>query len=53
MEEITSGAIACHYLDCSLTDETPAFTYELKEGWSDVKIGRILFEKEGLSELLK
>lgn len=52
MEEITSGAIACHYLDCNLKDETPAFTYELKEGWSDVKIGRILFEKEGLGELL-
>jgi hypothetical protein len=24
----------------------------LKPGWSDLKLGRILFEKEGLNELL-
>jgi DNA mismatch repair protein MutS len=30
----------------------PKFTYEVKEGWSDVKFGSILFEREGLVKLL-
>ncbi len=30
----------------------PAFNYQLKEGWSDLKVDRILFEKEELVELL-
>ncbi|PZR14725.1 MAG: hypothetical protein DI539_18725 [Flavobacterium psychrophilum] len=53
MEEIKSGKIACMYLDCNLNNETPEFTYQLKEGSSDIKIGRILFEKENMNELLK
>ncbi|QEE51302.1 AAA family ATPase [Flavobacterium alkalisoli] len=53
MEEIQNGSIATYYLDCNLKESTPAFTYELKPGWSDIKIGRILFEKEGLNELLQ
>ncbi|WP_317044704.1 MutS-related protein [Flavobacterium cyanobacteriorum] len=50
--QITAGQIACHYLDCSLKDNNPAFTYQLKEGWTDIKIGKVLFEKEGLNEIL-
>jgi len=53
MDEIQSGKIACHYLDCDLQNDTPAFTYQLKEGSSDVKIGRILFEKEKMNEILR
>jgi DNA mismatch repair protein MutS len=45
MEEIQDGRIAAFYLNCSLSNNTPAFTYMLKPGWSDIKIGRILFEK--------
>lgn len=52
MDEIAGGQIACHYLDCNLADDVPAFTYRLKEGSSDIKIGRILFEKEGLNKML-
>ena len=52
LEEIQSNAIATWFIDCRLTDNVPAFTYQLKEGWSDLKIGRILFEKEGLNHLL-
>jgi hypothetical protein len=36
----------------NLADDIPAFTYLLKEGSGDIKIGRILFEKEGLNEML-
>jgi len=53
MEEVSSGEIAGFYLDCNLNDKMPAFTYQLKRGWSDIKIGRILFEKENLNELLQ
>lgn len=52
MDEIKDGKIACHYLDCNLNENIPAFTYQLKEGSSDIKIGRILFEKENMNEIL-
>ncbi|MBC5993042.1 MutS-related protein [Pontibacter cellulosilyticus] len=38
---------------CELQENLPVFTYRLQEGWSDLKIGRILFEKEGIPELLE
>ena len=53
MEEIKNNKIYTCYIDCKLTDNIPAFTYTLKEGWSDLKLGRILFEKEGLNKMLE
>lgn len=53
MEEINNGKVATCFIECQLKEGTPTFTYKLKEGWSDLKIGRILFEKEGLNEMLK
>ena len=53
MEEIKTNKIFTCYIDCQLTDNVPAFTYQLKEGWSDLQLGRILFEKEGLNTMLK
>ena len=53
MEEINSGKVASCFIECKLKEGNPAFTYKLKEGWSDLKIGRILFEKEGLNDMLK
>ncbi len=53
MEEIRTNKIFTCYIDCQLTDNVPAFTYQLKEGWSDLQLGRILFEKEGLNTMLK
>jgi len=44
---------AFYYVDSSLEDGVPKFTYEVKEGWSDIKFGSILFEREGLIQLLK
>ena len=53
LEEIKTNKITTCFIDCKLTDNIPAFTYQLKEGWSDLKLGRILFEKEGLNTMLK
>ena len=53
MEEIANGKVATCFIECQLKEEIPTFTYKLKEGWSDLKIGRILFEKEGLYKMLR
>jgi DNA mismatch repair protein MutS len=52
LEEIKTGQVSTWYIDCTLNNNSPIFTYQLKEGWSDLKIGRILFEKEGLNRML-
>jgi DNA mismatch repair protein MutS len=41
------------YIDCILKEQVPQFLYKLRAGWSDLKIGRIIFEKEGLPALLR
>jgi DNA mismatch repair protein MutS len=53
MEEIKTNKVTTCFIECQLTDNIPAFTYKLKEGWSDLKLGRILFEKEGLNKMLE
>jgi DNA mismatch repair protein MutS len=53
LKTISHNAIANYYIDCKLVNNTPTFTYKVKQGWSDIKIGQILFEKEGLNTLLK
>ncbi len=53
MEEIKNSKVATYYIECELNDNNPVFTYKLKEGWSDLKLGRILFEREGLNLLLE
>ncbi|HXS54847.1 MAG TPA: hypothetical protein VN726_01915 [Hanamia sp.] len=53
LEEIHNGKVDTWFIECELKGNTPAFTYQLKPGWSDLKIGRILFEKEGLNDMLK
>jgi len=53
MEEIKTNKVSTLYIDCSVQDNVPAFTYKLKEGWSDLRLGRVLFEKEGLNNLLE
>lgn len=40
-------------LESFLTDNDLRFTYKLKVGWSKLEIGKILFDKYGLNELLK
>lgn len=53
LEEIKTNKISTCFINCKLTNNIPAFTYQLKEGWSDLKLGRILFEKEGLNIMLE
>jgi len=52
LEEIRNHQITTCFIECEMKDNNPAFTYKLKEGWGDLKLGRILFEKEGLNKLL-
>jgi DNA mismatch repair protein MutS len=47
------GRIGKYYVECELSDGGPVFTYRLLNGWSDLKIGQILFEQEGLNGLLR
>ncbi|MBX3257804.1 MAG: hypothetical protein KF862_26985 [Chitinophagaceae bacterium] len=42
---------AC-YIEYATAGETPGYTYLLKKGWSDLKLGKIIFEQEGLHTLL-
>lgn len=42
-----------YYIDCTLEASIPTFSYKLKPGWSELKIGKVLFEKEGLNDLLR
>jgi DNA mismatch repair protein MutS len=53
LKNVSNGQASNYYIDCVLKDDKPTFTYKLKKGWSDIKVGRILFEKEGLNEMLK
>jgi DNA mismatch repair protein MutS len=43
---------AFYYIDSFLEHGAPKFTYQVKEGWSDIKFGSILFEREGLMRML-
>ncbi|MDP9042991.1 MAG: hypothetical protein M3N30_13495 [Bacteroidota bacterium] len=52
LEEIRQSRVATHFIECSLKENTPVFTYKLRDGWSDLKLGRILFEREGLNKML-
>ncbi len=53
LEEIKNKRVTTCYIECDVKDNTPEFTYKLKPGWSDLKLGRILFDREGLNNLLK
>ncbi|MDH5396621.1 MAG: hypothetical protein OEX02_00635 [Cyclobacteriaceae bacterium] len=53
LKSVSNEQISNYYLDCKLINDRPAFTYILKKGWSDIKVGRILFDKEGLNKILK
>ncbi|MGH1519386.1 MutS-related protein [Chryseobacterium sp. JK1] len=39
-------------LECRLENNDLLFTYKLKEGWSRLEIGKLLFDQYGLNELL-
>jgi len=39
-------------LECSFSEGLPYFSYKLVDGWSEVRIGKTLFEQVGLVHLL-
>lgn len=51
LDEVVLQKVDSYYIDCELKGKLPVFNYKLKQGWSDLKLGRILFEREGLDEL--
>jgi DNA mismatch repair protein MutS len=51
-ELIDLSTISTHYIECQVKNNQPVFTYTLKTGWSVIKIGQLLFEQEGLNQLL-
>ncbi|HEY4649898.1 MAG TPA: AAA family ATPase [Pontibacter sp.] len=53
LETERSQRIKKYFIACNLQKGVPTFTYKLQEGWSQLRIGRILFEQEGLSRLLE
>ena len=53
IEEVKTNRVSTWYIDTELKDNVPPFTYKLKERWSDLKLGRVLFEKEGLNKILE
>ena len=52
LKSVCNQDISNYYIDCELIKDRPTFTYKLKKGWSDIKVGRILFDKEGLNKML-
>jgi len=53
MEVVKTSKVATWYIDCELKNDLPVFTYKLKAGWSDLRVGRILFDREGLNKMLQ
>jgi DNA mismatch repair protein MutS len=52
IEQVKAKQVDSYYVDCIIQNNTPIFSYRIKEGWSDLKVGQLLFEKEGLNVLL-
>ncbi|WP_188598640.1 MutS-related protein [Polaribacter pacificus] len=52
LKNVSNENVSNYFIDCELIDNLPTFTYKLKKGWSEIKVGRILFDKEGLNDLL-
>ncbi|WP_339705785.1 hypothetical protein [uncultured Kriegella sp.] len=53
LQKVSYDDIDTFYIECKLVNDRPTFTYKLKKGWSEVKVGRVLFDKEGLNILLR
>ncbi|GAA4297684.1 MutS-related protein [Nibribacter koreensis] len=47
------GGVQPFFLDCQVQEEIPTFSYQLRPGSSQLKIGRILFDQLGLNDLLQ
>lgn len=53
-QQLPAGSTFGSYcIECVLREGIPVFSYRLQRGWSHLKIGRFLFEQEGISALLE
>lgn len=52
INEIKDNLTENYYIEAKIEENKPIFTYKLKEGWTNLKIGKILFENEGINLLL-
>ncbi|HOI88009.1 MAG TPA: hypothetical protein PLV51_09130 [Lentimicrobium sp.] len=52
IKENEAGDINTCHLDCDIDGERPFFSYKLREGWSDLRIGTLLFKQAGIYRLL-
>jgi DNA mismatch repair protein MutS len=46
------GKVASYFIECNIQQGLPVFSFKLKPGWSELKIGQLLFQQEGLDKLL-
>lgn len=49
---VNDEGISTYYIECNLEGDKPGFTYKLEHGWSELKLGQVIFKQEGLDELL-
>jgi DNA mismatch repair protein MutS len=47
------GAVTVLGVECSFENHLPNFTYQIRKGWSELKIGQFLFDQAGLGRLLE
>lgn len=40
------------HLECVIEENRPIYTYKIKNGWSDIRVGQLIFVNEGLNDLL-
>ncbi|MBT8243747.1 MAG: hypothetical protein HKP48_01840 [Winogradskyella sp.] len=52
LNHLKNENITFYHMECKLEDSQPMLTYKVKKGWSQINIGKILFDNEGLNELL-
>lgn len=53
-DQLTAAPALCSYcIECVMQEGVPVFSYRLQRGWSHLKIGKLLFEQEGLHTLLE
>jgi len=45
-------SISAYHLDASISNGIPHFSFQVKAGWSDHRFGQLLFQMEGLPQLL-
>lgn len=50
---IKENKIDAYYFDSGISENTPIFSYKIKKGWSDLKLGEVLFQNSGLDAILR